>query len=323
MTRCLLTPTAALALALAACAPGDTSPTLTDPGDTTAPSLVSSVPADGARGVEPDLSVVLQFSESMDTASVEGHLDVSDLGEVALLWNSATDTLTITPSEPFEVATGPVDGSVAARDYRVIVAPDAMDLAGNEIGEIVSVEFTVVRELWARIVPTPWLTRTVTPVAVAFDSADPLVVGDDEANQGYRAAMTFDLGVLPDTPLAFLSAEVTTEQLPVDEGDPFDGLGTLALDHVEYDDLDTEAAINGVFNATQGATRSYGGIASSEAHVDVSIDVLDAATADLADGRTLSQFLLYFDGFTDLDDAADQAVFSRDDLRLDVTYRVP
>ncbi|MBX2797950.1 MAG: Ig-like domain-containing protein [Myxococcales bacterium] len=311
------------ALLLAACG-GSEEPTEADPVDTTAPFVVSSTPAHEARGVAADASLTIVFSEPMDALSVESHLDTVDLGEVALSWNDEITELTITPNAPLDVVVAAMDSPDAPATYRVVVAPDVMDLAGNELGEIVEIEFFVVRELWGLLAAEPELTRTVTPSEVAFEIDDPLVVGDNESDLAYRATLSFDLSVLPGSPTELLSAEVTTQQLSKDMwGAPFSDLGTLLLDHVEFDALDSDNAINAAFNASQVAELSYGGIASSQTHVDVAVAVTDATNADLAEGRTQSQFLLYFDDFTDLDGLVDRAVFSRDDLRLEVVYSAP
>ena len=322
----------ALAVALAACGDGATDPDdpsgtdPTDPGvtDTTAPTLASSAPAHGAMGVAADTTLTLQFSEPMDTESVEDQLDTTELGAVGLSWNLANDALTITPDLALDVATGPIDGFVEASSYRVIVGDDARDVAGNPLGDTVEVEFRVERELWARIPAVDRLSRTITPSELVFAVEDPLVIGDDADNEGWRATMTFELAGLPGDPSEVVDAFLTTEQLPEERsGAPFDGLGTLTLDHVVFTELDSESAINGAFNASQAATRTYGGIASSHEHVDIEVDVTDAVNADLEGTLGSSQFLLYFDGFTDLDDTIDRAVFSREKLRLEVSYRVP
>ena len=61
-------PTAALLVTLALLA--GCTPDVEQPVDTDAPSLVSSVPADGAVDVAPDATLSLTFDEPMDRATV-------------------------------------------------------------------------------------------------------------------------------------------------------------------------------------------------------------------------------------------------------------
>jgi len=311
---------------LVACGSGD-GETPDDPTtglvDDVAPTVIGSSPEAGARGVDPDAPVTITFSEPMDTDSVEAQLDLTELGDAMATWSQAGDILTLTPESPFEMVVAPADGVTPAAGYRVVIGGDATDLAGNPLGTEFELDFTAIRELWWLVGPEHALTRSVTPSELAFGIDDPLVVGDDDADEGYRVAMTFGLD-LPSEPQEIVGATLRGVQ-QTDEiwGQPYDGLGTLLLDHVTYDDLESESAINAAFNASQSALRTFGGIASTPKQTDIEVDVLDAVVADHGAGRAASQFLLYFDGFTDLDGVTDRAVFSRDELRLEVRWLTP
>ena len=92
------------------------------PADTTAPTVVSKIPADGAT-VLPSNKVSVTFSEPMDTASVvidvfEFKKSKVDLGNPT--WTNGNQTVTFTP---------PVGMAVKTWDFHV----DGKDLAGNAL----------------------------------------------------------------------------------------------------------------------------------------------------------------------------------------------
>ncbi|MBX0328109.1 Ig-like domain-containing protein, partial [Oscillochloris sp. ZM17-4] len=92
------------------------------------PALLDSTPASGARGVSPNDSINLRFSEPMDWASVQ-------------------KSLTIDP-QPTEVYTGTYDGELslyltmeAERDYTITVGAAASDLYGSTLGQDTTISF--------------------------------------------------------------------------------------------------------------------------------------------------------------------------------------
>jgi len=324
-----------LSLALAACGGDDgmsiddTDPG-TDPGgeevDTTAPTVLSTSPTSGALGQPDDVTVSIVFSEPMDKESVEMTLDASSLGDVALSWNEAGDTITITPDAPLEYAIGIGDdpSTVNAKQYVVNLGSAALDLAGNPLGPGVQITFKTYKEMSITLEPFTAMTRSMTPAAVVFADDDPLVVGDDGANQGIRSGITFDIADLPDEAISISSATLATRQQTGDlSGAPFSDLGSsMSIDHVTYGALSTENAINAAFNSSQTSLGSADGFCVL-GQVVIQFDVTDMVDDDLANRglrNDLSQFLLSFATPTDLDGNVDRAVISRDLTELQVSY---
>jgi methionine-rich copper-binding protein CopC len=97
-------------------------------GDTTAPTLTSSNPINGASSIAINSTIKLVFSEKMDTASVTVVADPnSDLGDPT--WNAAGTTLSLNPPVNLEVSSA----------YTLTI--NGKDVAGNALAET-AVQFT-------------------------------------------------------------------------------------------------------------------------------------------------------------------------------------
>lgn len=322
-----------LAVACSEADPGSPRPDPVEPpvvtsevADTTAPSVSSTSPEDGAIGQWSSTVVTVSFSEPMDPASFEHALDAADLGEVELSWNAAGDELTVTPVDPLAYAAGPADGDVVAPSYTVVLGTGATDLAGNALDQGVSVTFATLRELSFVLDAVPELTRSLTPSELVYGVDDPLVIGDDEADSGVRAVITFDLAPLPQEAATITSATLATRQTPNETwGAPWADLGSLALDHVTYGDLDGELACNAAFNASQVALSTLPDFCVED-QVVIEADVTAEVEEDRAERAARldrSQFLVYFPTATDLDGDTDRVVLSRELLELQVDALVP
>jgi hypothetical protein len=314
-------------------APGDQVDDTPDAGgdvsDTTAPRVLSTSPETGATGLANDVAVSITFSEAMDQASVEGTLDTSDLGPVTMSWNAAGDTLTMTPNQPLAYAQGIGDdpSSVTAERYVVTMGSAALDLAGNPLGAGIQISFDTLKEMSLTVDLDDQLSRTMTPSELRFQGDDPLVIGDDAADQGLRSTITMDLSPVPASALAISSATLATRQQVGDlSGAPFDDLGdSVLLDHVVFAGLASEQQINAAFNTSQVALAAHSQFCVT-GQVVIEYDVTADVDDDLQNrGLRLdrSQFLLYFATATDLDGAVDRAVISRDLLELQVKYLAP
>jgi len=262
----------------------------------------------------------------MDQDSVEGTLDASSLGDLPLSWNQAGDPITITPNAPLEYAIGIGDdpSSVSAKQYVVNLGSAALDVAGNPLGPGVQITFKTYKEMSMTFDPVTAMTRSMTPSAVVFADDDPLVVGDDDNDQGIRAGITFDIAGLPEEALEISSATLATRQQTGDlSGAPFTDLGSsMSIDHVTYAALVTENTINAAFNSSQTSLGSADGFCVLD-QVIIQFDVTDFVDDDLANRglrNDLSQFLLSFATPTDVDGDVDRAVISRDLTELQVSY---
>lgn len=94
--------------------------------DTTAPSVSSVSPSDGATGQEAAATVALTFSEAMDQTATAAavSLTLNPAVPVSAAWSADSRTLTLTPS---------TDLRVGSRKYTVTVGPGAKDSAGNTV----------------------------------------------------------------------------------------------------------------------------------------------------------------------------------------------
>lgn len=137
-------------------APSDDGP----PADTTAPTVSTVTPTDGATGVAITNTIRVVFSEDMDSDSLAGATVTltGPSGSVASSVDLSDDTLTITPDVDLMNAT----------EYTVEVGAELTDVAGNELAAPLQSAFTTE----AVAPPVPEAVRFVG----RFDATDPAEV---------------------------------------------------------------------------------------------------------------------------------------------------
>lgn len=153
-----------LAVLVLACGPAE-------PPDVTAPTVVSTRPADGATGWYENAGVIIYFSESMDTAATRAALSVSPALPMAggKRWWAGETTLLLTPTPVFDSLT----------EYSVTIGTGARDLAGNGLVSPVTFSFTTGTEqkdvltvtMFGRSVTEGWFYRwgwSGTPVGLVM-----------------------------------------------------------------------------------------------------------------------------------------------------------
>jgi hypothetical protein len=302
-----------------------------DGGDTIAPTILSTTPTTGATGQLADVVVSIVFSEPMNRASVEGTLATASLGVVQLGWNEAGDTITITPTAPLAYAEGIGNNpaAVTAASFTVILGSAARDLAGNELGTGTQISFTTLKRISSTYALDPVLTRSLTAAATPLgDASGPLPIGDRNTNDGVRALVTFDIGLVPLTTVEVTSAVFATRQLvgmktgaPYGAGVADQGLGAaVMIDHVTFGALD-----NAAFNASQTAHAALGAFCVY-GQVVVEKDVTAAVDDDRIHRNarnSRSQFLLRFPLETDQDGVGEGVYIDRSVSELQVTYLAP
>jgi hypothetical protein len=127
-----------LVAALAACGDGTGQDFLTPIGggggtgtDTTAPTVVSTNPANGATSVPRDAAMTVTFSENLDSASVTNTAFSFDNGVTGtIVVNGAVATLTPTPGLP------------ASTTVKGTLSTGIKDRAGNALAAPVTFQFT-------------------------------------------------------------------------------------------------------------------------------------------------------------------------------------
>jgi hypothetical protein len=327
---------ALLAISLAAgCAADDQTMDMGDPGsedpgsDSTAPTIVSISPANGASGIHRDTEVRIKFSEAMDQLSVQNSLDSADLGAVTFQWSDDGKTLRILPASPLEYAEGTGSDPVLTPGlgYQVVLGTGATDEAGNAVEAGIQTKFMTLKRISYTLTRDNAQTGAGTTAGVTTDDDDFLTIGDDDAgalSRGYRGYITMDMSSLPASAVEIESATLRSYQLFV-SGNPYGVLGNgdgLMIDHGIFQ-LGANGNENLAFNLEPLSV--IGEFAQAE-DLAISVDVSDAVNDDLlhrAARQDRSQFRLRFDGSTNLDNVADTSYIARDDLALDLVYIAP
>lgn len=286
--------------------------------DTTPPTLVSSVPADGAVGIYADTQIRLVFSEPMDKASVQVAYQSADLPEyfVTMAWNDDGDELVITPAGLLEYGAASSPAEVIPRVYTLTITTAATDVAGNELEADTSVAFTTLNAIFHELPIVAGLTGAVRQDGDTYPGF--LMAGDAgaPANAQWKGFATFSLDDLPDDIAMVIDADLVYEQIDV-SGTPYGDLGSLEIHDVVFAATDLTA-----FDAA-----STGAVGTSD-QVGLgqdTFDVIPALQADLAAGADVTQFRFEFPVASDFDGEYDYALFSATDPApvLRVGYLIP
>jgi len=206
--------------------------------DTTPPSVVSVVPADGAQGVTDDATIIVTFSEPMDKTSAQAAVQSSDLGSLIFNWLD-DQTMEVVPAALSYAQGGP---SVAATDYGYSVTNVAEDLAGNPLPTNFDASFATLREI------TDFMPETFEGAVSADGSLWELNDGvipvgrvtHGEFNQFHantRLLVDFDISGIP-AGADLLLADIDCDYVSIVGGKP---LTTDAFSHISYDPADRAA----------------------------------------------------------------------------------
>ncbi len=154
------------------------------------PSVVDTLPLDGADDVLLGDVIAVTFASLMDTASVEAELQLRPGFAHELRWSG--ELLEVVPDEPLS----------ADSRYQVTIGAAASDVAGVTIGEPITFGFrTVAPGLRAEtLVPADEVDgiAPATSIAVIFDRpVDPASFDDDMLRITPDVAGTFELVALP------------------------------------------------------------------------------------------------------------------------------
>jgi len=293
--------------------------------DATSPVIVSSVPADGTRGVLPDAALVLTFSTRMDRKSVEAGYSSTDLpaSAVSFEWSPGDKVLRIRPKSPLRSASGSDPAAVTAVTYGFEIGAGARDAAGHAL-EPKRVSFSVARAITQplhavqnRDLTGNWRGDSIYGVGECDRPATGVCMGDSLASgePAYKGFLTFDLRAVPPELIQISAAELKGNVSLV-LGTPFTSLGTLQVEHIVFDTIGDAA-----FAAEPLPERQSWSSPVSAGDV-LSFDLLAPLRSDWS-VRNYSQFRLEFERATDLDGAVDVLTWDGPSAQLALTYWLP
>ncbi len=104
--------------------------------DSTLPYVVDTTPSDEEIDVELDINITIEFSEEMDTGSVEDAIQIDPAITPSYSWNDENTILTISSSEDLTYGTV----------YNITIGADSADINGNTLGSDHVFSFTTVSD---------------------------------------------------------------------------------------------------------------------------------------------------------------------------------
>lgn len=283
--------------------------------------IVSAFPADGARGVAPDVVLVIDFGRAMDTSTLPGALvsdDISFTG-ASLEWTADDSVVRISLAAPLALARGndPARVDAVCHTYRITEA--ALDAAGRAT-TAESVRFCTARRIAQRLAALidPDLTGNFRSDGINGDgscarASDAVCVGDSgaAANSQYRGFLTFGSSELPND-IELLDAELRL-QIRATSGTPLDDLGVFIVEQARFASIGIEAFRED--SPVLGPMRTEPG--------DPSTLLLNVTAALRELDSRREQFRLRFAEPTDGDGLADHVTFRPGEAALQLEYLVP
>lgn len=286
--------------------------------------VARAVPDDGERGVLPDAALVLGFSTSMDTGSVEAAYTSSDIPaeSVTFVWSETNTVLEVRPKVALRTVSGSDPSALAAIAYTFAISSAAKDAAGRAL-EPKRISFSVARLITQsssavtdRDLTGNWCSDDVYGTSDCELTDQTICFGDSsrKGEPSYKGFVTFDLRSLPPN-LIDISAAKLSMTVALLYGSPFVELGVLRAEHVSFDAIGTPA-----YSAPALSSRTVS--VASAVGDSVSADVTAEVRADWG-MRDSSQFRLAFDIPTDSDVSADVVVCEAGSARLELHYWLP
>ncbi|AZI44457.1 PKD domain-containing protein (plasmid) [Deinococcus psychrotolerans] len=298
-----------------------------------APTILSVSPTNASLGNVDSTSMVVTFSEPMDTISTQAAYNSASVGirqafgEVTYSWSPDHKVLTIIPNTPLNYAIAPA----AANNYTYYISTAAKSAAGVFLASQYNTSFkTYVKHLnevhYSDFSKDAGISGgflagiyTVTPPALS------MTIGDDALNSTQAAYLTFDLSSLPASvqPANMLAADlkVTPSAAPI--GAPYTTLNIgpkmLTVQGLVYGN---SVDITELLPMNELASNLNGTIMNADVLGEVKTDWINRAAQS-----NLSQYQLRFAQITASAFLANQAyIFSGDPLnttnrpKLTLTY---
>jgi len=218
-------------------------------GDFTPPTVISVSPLDSAIDVAIGDSIVVTFSEAMDTIAVESAFSIDPLVTGVFSW--ADSVLTFTPDSDLDETTL----------YEVTISTDAEDSAGNSLDEDYIWSFTTGEA------PT---VISVSPLDLAIDVAigDSIVVTFSEAMDTIAVESAFSIDPLVTGVFSWVDSVLTfTPDSDLDETTLYEV--TISTD--AEDSAGTPLAEDYVWSFTTGEAPTVVSVSPLDLAIDVAI----------------------------------------------------
>lgn len=269
--------------------------------DPNAPTIVSSSPENGAKGVDVDLEFEVVFSEPMNTDSVEAAIN-SYWAEADIEWNAAKTVMTCRPAANLEYGL-----EETPKDYSFVIKAGAEDAQGDELASDFALNFRTLTVYERMLAPTE--------LSGHFDSksefvAGAFLAGDGTTNQRYDIWLSFDHAEIPESASIVVARLFTVQTAMV--GTPYKELvnndSGLRLWSIKFDEI-------GTFTDPS----LIGNLCMSIETPECSLDVSGAFMANWKAG-TNSQYRLDFAIATNGDEKNDNLQLKKTETRLGVGY---
>lgn len=285
------------------------------------PQIVSVSPTTGSLGNADSSTIVVTFSEAMDTGATQaaynsGSVGIrQNVGEVTYSWSTDHKVLTIMPNSPLNYAIAPA----AAQNYSYYLSTAAKSAAGVFLASQYNASFkTSVKHLNEvhysdfgkdAAISGGFLAGiyTVTPPSLS------MTIGDDALNSTQAAYLTFDLSSLP---ASVQSSTILAADLKVTPSAPATGSPYTML-NIGPKMLTVQGLVYGN-SVDLNELLPMNELASNLNGVIMNADVLSAVKTDWTNRAAqggLSQYQLRFANITNAPFVANQAyIFSGDAL---------
>ncbi len=291
--------------------------------DTAPPTIVSTVPANGATGVAADANIVITFSKPMNKIATQNAYQSATILPllVQFSWNANGTVLTIDPTGNLNVASGTDPANVVATEFSFQITNVASDLAGNAL-TTTSSSFKTARRISQTMPANSTLSGDIFADGTVAPSF-PARVGDFTNNSQFKGLVTFNIASLPTDIGTFEKADLILTQTSVD-GTPYGStnLGTVNLEHVAFASFTKPLAYDA---PSLGTTFSPDAIFSTNTAIEVKTkSVIPAVLSDYTNRTSRgnrSQYRLTFTTAATFNGIRDSASFSSPELKL--TYLLP
>jgi hypothetical protein len=194
--------------------------------DTTPPTIVSVIPANGAIGASRAAAITVNFSEAMDIVSSQNAFSITSPAGVTgtFSWANGNTRMTFFPGVQF------VTGSVVY--WQVTTA--ARDAAGNAKATLDSFSFNVINSTTINLPCIALLDGYVWSSPAAQTGAAYVAIGDTTSGWTYRGFWGFDMTAIP-TSATITAATLYLRQYQV-VGTPYGPtrLGDALWRHVDF-----------------------------------------------------------------------------------------